>query len=256
MPVRGIAMDGDEPARVHRYARHLRAAPAARSGHGATPPGAAPATPTWWSLLVDAAKGSTMRSWTILAKLQGHKASRCLALNKVDRVKKERLLELAQAMQRSASRSTATFMISALNGDGVGRSARRYLARSVSRSGPGTIPADEVSDAPLAAAGVRDHAREDLRAAARRAALRRPPWRPRPGRRRRTACASSRRSSCSATARRRIVLGKGGRMIKQLSMQVAQGAVGDRREARAPLPVRQGARGLGGRPRALPRAWA
>ena len=33
------------------------------------------------------------------------------------------------------------------------------------------------------------------------------------------ACASSRPSSSSATARRRIVLGKGGRMIKQLSME-------------------------------------
>ena len=52
-----------------------------------------------------------------------------------------------------------------------------------------------------------------------------------------------------------IVLGNGGRMIRQLSMEAAQGAVADRREAGAPLPVREGARELGQRPRALSRAW-
>ena len=138
-----------------------------------------------------------------------------LVLNKIDRVKKERLLELAQQFNARVP-FDATFMISALNGDGVA-DLKRHLARAVP-PGPWHYPADEISDAPLRADGVRDHAREDLRAAARGAAL--------PGHRgdhgleeKKAACASSRPSSWSATARRRIVLGKGGSMIQQLSME-------------------------------------
>ena len=57
-------------------------------------------------------------------------------------------------------------------------------------------------------------------------------------------------------SQKRIVLGKGGSMIKQLSMEARKELSEDPGEARAPVPVRQGARGLGRRSRALPRAGA
>ena len=97
-------------------------------------------------LMIDAAKGIDEDVERILAKLQGRHAPLILALNKVDRVKKERLLELAQACNARGS-FTATFMISALTGDGVA-DLKSHLARSVA-PGPWHYPADEVSDAPL-----------------------------------------------------------------------------------------------------------
>ena len=49
-----------------------------------------------------------------------------------------------------------------------------------------------------------------------------------------------------------IVLGKGGQTIKQISTESRARAVRDPRAPGASLPVRQGARGLAGRSRALP----
>ena len=57
-------------------------------------------------LMIDAAKGLDEDVERILAKLEGRRTPNILALNKVDRVKKERLLELAQTLQRPRCRST------------------------------------------------------------------------------------------------------------------------------------------------------
>ena len=69
-----------------------------------------------------------------------------LALNKVDRVRKERLLELAAQLNARVP-FAETFMISALDGDGVA-DLKAYLARSVP-PGPWHYPPDEVTDAPM-----------------------------------------------------------------------------------------------------------
>ena len=143
-------------------------------------------------------------------------------------------------------------MISATDGDGVA-DLKRILAERAP-PGPWHYAADDLSDAPMRMHGGRDHAREDLPAPARRAALRRRRWRPRRG-------PSSRDGSVrieqtiyvERDGQKAIVLGKGGRTIKQLSMESRRELTQILGAPGAPLPVRQGARGLAERPRALPR---
>src|SRR5438552_4348073 len=69
-------------------------------------------------LLVDAAKRSDEDLERMVAKVGDTKAPRLLALNKIDRVKKEHLLQVAQDLNQRAT-FDATFMISALNGSGL-----------------------------------------------------------------------------------------------------------------------------------------
>jgi len=69
-----------------------------------------------------------------------------LILNKVDLVAKESLLALAQSANARAKFS-ATFMVSALKGDGMA-DVKNWFAAHVPE-GPWHFPADEVSDAPL-----------------------------------------------------------------------------------------------------------
>jgi GTPase len=98
------------------------------------------------ALLVDAAKGMDDEVERILDRLKDVRLPLVLILNKVDRVKKERLLDLAQRCNARAP-FTDTFMVSALAGDGVA-DLKSFLARAV-RPGPWHYPADEISDAPL-----------------------------------------------------------------------------------------------------------
>ncbi|MDH3474822.1 MAG: GTPase Era [Rhodospirillales bacterium] len=74
---------------------------------------------------------------------QGRRA--VLALNKIDRVKRERLLELA-ARYEAEGIFDRIFMISALTGDGVG-DLLAYLAESLP-AGPWLYPEDQLSDLP------------------------------------------------------------------------------------------------------------
>ncbi len=97
-------------------------------------------------LVVDAAKGIDEDLERLLAKLSGSQLPRLLALNKIDRVKKERLLELAAELN-ARTPFAETFMISAFDGDGIA-DLKAHLARSV-QPGPWHYPADEISDAPL-----------------------------------------------------------------------------------------------------------
>jgi GTPase len=98
-------------------------------------------------LLIDAAKGLDEDAERILARLAGVAAPVVLALNKVDRVRKERLLELAGELNARATTFAATFMISALTGDGVA-DLKAHLA-GAAPPGPWHYPEDEVSDAPM-----------------------------------------------------------------------------------------------------------
>jgi GTP-binding protein Era len=69
-----------------------------------------------------------------------------LAINKIDRVRRERLLSLSAGLNE-AHPFDATFLISATKGDGVG-DLRRWLAGRMPE-GPWHYPEDQVADLPL-----------------------------------------------------------------------------------------------------------
>ncbi len=98
------------------------------------------------AFLVDANTGMDDQADMILGKLGELGQPKVLVLNKVDVVDKPRLLKLAEAMN-ARGRFTATFMVSALNGDGVA-DLRDWLAAHVP-VGPWHYPEDEISDVPL-----------------------------------------------------------------------------------------------------------
>ena len=98
-------------------------------------------------LVVDAVRGLDETTIGILERLAPVGAPRILALNKVDAVTdKAALLALASAINEKLP-FARTFMISAGKGSGVGDLAE-YLATSVPE-GPWHYPEDEISDAPL-----------------------------------------------------------------------------------------------------------
>jgi GTP-binding protein Era len=98
------------------------------------------------ALLIDAGKGIDAETAAILDKLGEVRQPKLLILNKVDLADKPSLLALAKAANERVG-FEATFMISALGGDGVA-DVRRWLADHAPE-GPWHYPADEVSDAPL-----------------------------------------------------------------------------------------------------------
>ena len=97
-------------------------------------------------VLIDARKGLDEDNEAILERLAEVKPPAILILNKVDLVAKEVLLTLAQRANDKA-RFEATFMISALSGDGVA-DLKRWLAGRVP-GGPWLYPPDQMSDAPM-----------------------------------------------------------------------------------------------------------
>jgi GTPase len=165
-------------------------------------------------LVVDAAKGIAEDVERILGKLQGGKAQ-LLALNKIDRVKKERLLDLAAELNARAPFAT-TFMISALSGDGVA-DLKAYLARSVA-PGPWHYPEDEISDAPMRVMAAEitrekmyDRLHEELPY---QAAVETTAWLEQ-----KNGIRIEQTIFVERDSQKRIVLGKGGTMIKQLSTE-------------------------------------
>ena len=97
-------------------------------------------------LLIDARKGLDEEAETIVGRLGEVKQPKLLILNKVDVVPKETLLTLAKTANDKAS-FEATFMVSALKGDGVA-DLKAWLAKRVPE-GPWLYPADQMSDAPM-----------------------------------------------------------------------------------------------------------
>jgi GTP-binding protein Era len=98
------------------------------------------------ALLIDSRKGLEEDDEAILRGLAGVRATKVLVLNKVDLVGKPKLLALAQALNERVA-FAATFMISALSGDGVA-DLKGWLAAQVP-AGPWLYPEDQMSDAPL-----------------------------------------------------------------------------------------------------------
>jgi GTP-binding protein Era len=166
-------------------------------------------------LMIDAAKGIDEDVERILTKLQGRKAPLILALNKIDRVKKERLLDLARDCNARVP-FTATFMISALSGDGLA-DLKSHLARTVA-PGPWHYPADEISDAPLrvmAAEITREKIFERLHdELPYQATVETTSWLEKG-----KAVRIEQTIYVERDSQKAIVLGHGGRTIKQLSMQ-------------------------------------
>lgn len=96
-------------------------------------------------VLVDAAKGFDGETRGLIAKLAAADRSLILALNKIDLVRRDTLLGLAAEITEAA-RFEATFMISALNDDGVAH-LRQALASRLPE-GPLLYPEDQLADMP------------------------------------------------------------------------------------------------------------
>lgn len=165
-------------------------------------------------LLVDAAKRLDEDLERILPRLADVHVPLILALNKIDRVEKEKLLQVAQSLNEKA-KFDATFMISALNKNGID-DLKAYLAK-IAPEGPWHYPEDEVSDAPmrlLASEITREkiyhRLHEELPY---EATVETTDWKEKPSEVRIEQTIFVNRDS-----QKSIVLGKGGQMIKQISM--------------------------------------
>ncbi len=98
------------------------------------------------ALLINSAKGIDDEAETLLSRLADVRHPKVLLLNKIDTVRRDSLLALADAANKAVA-FERTFMISALNGDGLD-DFMGFLAEAVP-PGPFLYPEDEVSDIPL-----------------------------------------------------------------------------------------------------------
>lgn len=98
------------------------------------------------ALLIDARKGLDEEAQAIMERLADIKTPKVLILNKIDVTKRDKLLELAKAANEIIT-FDETFMVSALNGDGV-QSILDYFASKVPE-GPWLYPEDQPSDLPM-----------------------------------------------------------------------------------------------------------
>jgi GTPase len=167
------------------------------------------------ALLIDACQGLDQEAQRILEELKGVAAPLVLILNKIDRVHKTRLLQLAADINRRLG-FAATFMVSALDGNGVG-DLKRYFAAEVP-PGPWHFPEDEVCDAPLRLLAA-EITREKIYARLHdelpyQTAVETTGWQEK-----KNGVRIEQTIFVERDSQKRIVLGKGGQMIKQLSME-------------------------------------
>lgn len=97
------------------------------------------------AVLIDAKRGIDRDVERIITGLEMHASPTALVLNKVDGLKREVLLTLAETLNAAAT-FDRTFMISALNGSGVDDLEAYFIARMP--EGPWLFPEDEISDLP------------------------------------------------------------------------------------------------------------
>jgi GTP-binding protein Era len=214
VPVRGIAMAGasqlvfiDTPgifAPRRRLDRAMVDAATTAAGDGDVV-----------VLLVDAQKGVTDDVERIVKQLRGVERPLILALNKVDRVRKDQLLALAADLNARLA-FTATFMISALTGSGV-EDLKAHLAAHVP-PGPWHFPSDDLSDVPertLAAEITRERLYERLhQELPYSATVETTAWQERKD----GSVRVEQTIFVERDSQRSIVLGDGGRTIKDISM--------------------------------------
>ncbi|HQF29911.1 MAG TPA: GTPase Era [Hyphomicrobiales bacterium] len=98
------------------------------------------------AVLVDARDGLSDETLAILDGLDNVRQPKILVLNKIDLVRRDALLALA-ADANARARFEATFMISALSGDGT-KDLLAWLAGTVPE-GPWHFPEDQISDLPM-----------------------------------------------------------------------------------------------------------
>ncbi|MBB5763858.1 GTPase Era [Methylorubrum rhodesianum] len=143
--VRGIVMEGDaqivlvDTPGIFAPKRRLDRAMVHSAWSGAADADAV-------CLLIDARKGADEEVETILRRLPEVKRPKILILNKIDLIARERLLELVAKLNAMVPFED-TFLISALNGDGVADLRKALAARMP--PGPWLYPEDQISDAPL-----------------------------------------------------------------------------------------------------------
>lgn len=143
--VRGIAMIGDaqlvfiDTPGIFQPKRRLERAMVAAAWDGA-------ADADEIVLLVDAERGISGDVSAIVDGLKGSRRQAILALNKIDLIRRDRLLALAAALN-SHGIFTETFMLSAETGDGVDDLVAVLAARAP--EGPWMFAEDDVSDMPM-----------------------------------------------------------------------------------------------------------
>ena len=98
------------------------------------------------AVIVDAKRGLDEETTALIDRLKQVMQPKILLLNKIDLVEKPGLLAVAKSANDRA-KFAATFMISALTGNGV-PDLKRWLSAHVS-PGPWLYPEDQITDAPL-----------------------------------------------------------------------------------------------------------
>ena len=143
--VRGIAMQGrtqivfvDTPG-IFAPKRRLERAMVTSAWGGA-------ADADCVGVLVDCARADEPEQEALLAALAEIRQPKFLVLNKIDLVARDTLLAVTAALNAKVA-FEATFMVSALNGDGTAAIAEWLAGRLP--VGPFLYPEDEISDAPL-----------------------------------------------------------------------------------------------------------
>ncbi len=97
-------------------------------------------------VLADGRRGLSDEVTAILARLKAAKTGAILAINKIDLIKREKLLEISAGLNAAFS-FEATFMVSALTGSGLA-DLRKYVAAKMPE-GPWLYPEDQVADVQL-----------------------------------------------------------------------------------------------------------
>lgn len=143
--VRGIAIEGesqvifvDTPG-IFRPRRRLDRAMVTTAWSGASDADVV-------AILIDAKKGLDEAAERVFERLENVHRKKILLLNKVDHIRRDTLLGLAQAINERA-KFDETFMISALTGSGV-PDVMHWLAGEMPH-GPWLYPEDQISDLPL-----------------------------------------------------------------------------------------------------------
>jgi GTPase len=99
-------------------------------------------------LVVDARYSSDSQTQAILDNLVERQRVKVLVLNKIDLVERQQLLGISEAFNRQSD-FAATFMVSALNHDGV--DAMREQLGKMMKLSPWLYPAEQISDVPMRA---------------------------------------------------------------------------------------------------------
>lgn len=167
-------------------------------------------------VIIDAAKRAVEDEELVLSRLGQLSGPRVLVLNKIDHARKDGLLALADELT-SRAEFDAVFMVSALTGDGVS-ALREYLAASVPE-GPWLYPEDQLTDAPLRSAAA-EITREKLFRRLHQelpyaSTVETADWKERSD----GSVRIEQTVYVERESQRKIVLGKGGQTIKQISTE-------------------------------------